>query len=131
MEPSYTHAGGVVIKFEGEDRSYLIVRSSTNPKHWVFPKGHIDPGESAESAALREVREEAGVQAEILSALGAVEFTRADETIRVLYFAMRYESSVEADEDRAIKWCSYQEAMETLSFDDSRKILEKAHAIIA
>jgi len=130
-EVSYTHGGGVVVRFEGKYPKYLLVRSSTNPTHWVFPKGHIKPGESPETAALREVREEAGVKAEIVSTLGESEFTREVENVRVLYFVMRYKArGKEAAEDREVKWCSYEEAAATLSFDDARKLLEKANTIL-
>lgn len=119
------------MRFEGKYRKYLLVRSSTDPTHWIFPKGHIKPGESPEMAALREVREEAGVKADILSTLGESEFNRDVENVRVLYFAMRYKASGQADEDREVKWCSYKEAAATLSFDDARQVLEKANAILS
>ncbi len=124
---SYTHAGGIVMGSEGEVRQYLLVQSSTDPSHWVFPKGHIEPGESPETAALREVREEAGVEAEILSVLGESKFTREAENVHVLYFAMGYIGPVQAKEKREVKWCSYEEADATVSFDDEQKLLSKAN----
>src|SRR5690625_2968385 len=51
-------AGGVIFNGEG---NVLVIRRVNGP--WVFPKGHIDPGETALEAALREVEEEAGVVA--------------------------------------------------------------------
>lgn len=51
-------AGGVVFRPDG---AVLVLRHLEGS--WVFPKGHIDPGEDALGAALREVKEEAGVQA--------------------------------------------------------------------
>jgi 8-oxo-dGTP pyrophosphatase MutT (NUDIX family) len=123
---AYTHAGGVVIRREGKTSTYLLVRSSMDPRHWVFPKGHIEPGESPEMAALREVREEAGVRAEIISELGDSEFTRDSEQIRIIYFAMRYRAPDEHNEGRDIKWCDYDEAIKTISFEDARLLLEKA-----
>jgi|FLYL01.1.fsa_nt_gi diadenosine hexaphosphate hydrolase (ATP-forming) len=54
-----TGAGGIVFSARGH---VLVLRHQSGA--WVFPKGHIDPGESALEAALREVEEEAGVQAE-------------------------------------------------------------------
>jgi 8-oxo-dGTP pyrophosphatase MutT (NUDIX family) len=106
------------------------VRSNTDPSRWIFPKGHIKPGESPEMAALREVREETGIKAEIISTLGGSNFTKERETVRVLYFVMRYQESGYAHEDREVKWCSYEEADATLSFDDAREILKKANEIL-
>jgi 8-oxo-dGTP pyrophosphatase MutT (NUDIX family) len=57
-----THAGGIVFQETEEERLYLLVRPRLSGNEWVFPKGHIEPGESPEQAALREVREEAGVE---------------------------------------------------------------------
>jgi 8-oxo-dGTP pyrophosphatase MutT (NUDIX family) len=130
IKASYTHAGGIVISLEGKYRKYLLVQSSTDPSHWVFPKGHIEPGESPETAALREVREEAGVEAEILSILGESKFTRETERVHVRYFAMGYIGPAQAKEDREVKWCSYEEADVTLSFDNARKLLRKANTIL-
>ena len=120
----YTHAGGIVSRLDGNNPDYLIVRSSTDKTHWVFPKGHIEPGESSETTALREVREEAGVKAEILSRLGESEFIKGEENVKVLYFLMRYTGSELSDEDREIMWCSYEETTKKLSFEDARKLLQ-------
>lgn len=127
-ESLYTHAGGIVIRFEDKRPQYLLVRSSTDPSCWIFPKGHIKPGESPEMAALREVREETGIIAEILSILCESNFAKETERVRVLYFVMRYRESGDALEDREVKWCGYEEAIATLSFDDAREVLRKANA---
>ena len=129
-ELSCTHAGGIVVKLEDKYLKYLLVRSSTDPSHWIFPKGHIKPGESPETAALREVCEEAGIKAEIISTLGESEFTKELEKVRVVYFAMRYRASGYSHEDREVKWCSYEEAAVTLSFEDAREVLKTAKEIL-
>ena len=58
-----SHAGGIVFRVIGDVPEFLIVTSRSNPEHWVLPKGHIEPGESPRSAAVREVLEETGVEA--------------------------------------------------------------------
>ena len=67
-------AGGVVFNAQGEA---LILRHKNGT--WVFPKGHIDPGESALEAALREVEEEAGVEARALNGLSELTHYRNDK----------------------------------------------------
>lgn len=129
IKNSYTHAGGTVIKFEDQTRKYLIVQSSTNPNHWVFPKGHIKPGETPEAAARREVHEESGIKAKILTALGATKFNKETGTVIVIYFLMEYQSQDDAHEDREFRWCSFEEATQALSFNDTREILKKANFI--
>ena len=123
---TYTHAGGVVIKFEGQTRKYLIVQSSTNPNHWVLPKGHIKSDETPDEAAIREVQEESGIKGKILSQLGKSKFRKESETVRVIYFLMIYQSQEEAVEERRFRWCNFEEAFQTLSFNDAREILKKA-----
>ncbi len=106
---------------------YLIVRAKQNPKHWVFPKGHIEAGETLQEAGLREVREEAGTDAEIVSPLRTRSFESSKGPIRVAYFLMRYRGEVEPAELRDRVWCSYDEARERLSSHDAREILRLAH----
>ena len=60
-----THAGGIVLRGARGAREVLLVRPLARPEApWVLPKGHIEPGEDAEAAALREVREESGIVVE-------------------------------------------------------------------
>ena len=125
----YTHAGGIVSRREDGARSYLLVRSSRDASHWVLPKGHIDAGESAEDAARREVREEAGVEAEIVARAGSDTYTQDGEEIRTLYFAMRFETTCPADEDREVRWLRYADACATISFEGARRLIERAHRI--
>lgn len=129
IKNSYTHAGGIVLKFEDQTYKYLIVQSSTNPYHWVFPKGHIKPGESPEVAAIREVHEESGIIAKILFELGESKFNKGTETVRVLYFLMEFQSQDDAHENREFRWDSFEEAIQALSFNDARSILRKAYLI--
>lgn len=128
--PEFSHAGGVVARSDGSGHRFLLVQSRRNPSHWVLPKGHIDPGETAEEAAVREVREEAGVVGEIVSELGVDSYSLpgslAEEDVRVLYFLMRFAGEVPADEDRALRWLGLEEARCTLSFDRSRALVQKA-----
>ena len=117
------------MRLEGGERRYLVVTASRNRSHWVLPKGHIDPGESDAQAALREVREESGVEAEIVQPVGVEEYERRGEKIRARYFAMRFLAAGPAEEDREIRWLCYEEAMRTLTFERARKLIESAQEI--
>lgn len=59
-------AGGIVFNNQGQ---VLVTQHSSN-KHWSFPKGHIEKGQSSKEAALREVKEEVGIEAEIIGKVG-------------------------------------------------------------
>ena len=117
-----THAGGVVFRMSPEGRAYLLVRARKVPGAWVFPKGHIEPGESARQAAIREVLEEAGVAASIVAPLGRV----ALGAERTEMFLMACESSRGARGERDCAWLGLRQASAALAFDESRALLERA-----
>jgi 8-oxo-dGTP pyrophosphatase MutT (NUDIX family) len=126
--PIVAQAGGIVLREDPDAARFLIVRARRNPEHWIFPKGIVEPGETAEAAAIREVREEAGVAATPLAPLGAVEYADRARTVRVEYFLLRHQREVEADEPRETRWCRLDDALALLTFSSSRDILRAAHA---
>jgi 8-oxo-dGTP diphosphatase len=67
-----TSAGGVAYRRVGDDFEVAIV-SVGDPERWQLPKGIVDPGETPEVTALREVREEAGIEATLVAPLDTVE----------------------------------------------------------
>ena len=85
---SLTHAGCVVFRDDEEKIQYLIATSSTG-EHWILPQGHIDPGETPEVAALRELEEETGVVGEIIRPLSIQEFDKGNEKVVVQYYLVR------------------------------------------
>jgi len=85
-----THAGGIVFRRSRRSVSYLLVRANKPKDAWVFPKGHIESGEDAEKAALREVHEEAGIVATIVSFIGRLEY----DAHYTEMFLMRFRRSV-------------------------------------
>ena len=119
-----SHAGGVVVRLDGDAPRYLLVRARRDPTQWVFPKGHIEPGETAAEAAAREVREEGGVRARVLAPLAEIAMAEG----HLLLFLMRYEGEAEAEERREVVWCTHEDAGRRLAFADSRDALARAHA---
>ncbi|HEX3007850.1 MAG TPA: NUDIX domain-containing protein, partial [Bacteroidales bacterium] len=79
-----THAGSVTYRQTKSETLYLII-SSSDGAHWVLPKGHIDPNESSEDAALRELREEAGIIGKIVDKLPIQYFEIPQEKLAVQY----------------------------------------------
>jgi len=123
VEP--THAGGVVYQ-EGTPPLYLVVRPRRRRDEWVLPKGHIEPGESAEEAAVREVREETGVEAELVTPLGSESFDAPGGEVTVRWFLMRRLRSAPAAEDRDRLWLPFAEAQRHLTFANTRRLLDDA-----
>jgi 8-oxo-dGTP pyrophosphatase MutT (NUDIX family) len=108
----------------------LIVRAKKNPDDLIFPKGHIEPGESPEEAAVRELREEGGIEGEVVSHAGPSEYRSNGKTIHVEYFLCSYVKTVGTDEPRSPRWCSVDEALNLLTYEDVRGLLRAAVPII-
>ena len=113
----------------GGEREYLLVEARRRRGEWVLPKGHIEPGETPEAAAVREVQEEAGVRAEAVSRAAESEYAVGGQTVRVIFFFMRYQGEAGRHEDRARTWRRYEDALRLLRFDDTRRVLMQAHAL--
>jgi 8-oxo-dGTP diphosphatase len=118
-----THAGGLVLR----DGRVLLVRAKPAPHDWVLPKGHIEHGETAPEAAVREVREEAGVEATAGREVGVLEFESPKSgRVRSVYFLMQYVRDVPAEDDREIRWCEIDDAIELIRFENARELIRKA-----
>ena len=132
--PSEFSAGGVVMN---ADREVIVIvptrRAADGSRVLALPKGHPDGRESPLQAALREVREEAGVQAEVVETLGEVRYwyQRGGRRIAkvVEFFLLRYVSGDVADHDHEVeqaRWVPAAEAAETLTFAGERDMVRRA-----
>jgi 8-oxo-dGTP pyrophosphatase MutT (NUDIX family) len=119
-----THAGGIIFRYEGELTLYLVI-SSSDGTSWVLPKGHIKPGEKPEETALREVKEETGIIGEIVTKLSTEYFEKENEKVYSQYFLIREIKRTNSEENRKIRWVDEQDAIQLLSFEDTRKILQE------
>jgi 8-oxo-dGTP pyrophosphatase MutT (NUDIX family) len=125
----FSHAGGVVVRTVDGEREYLLVEASRRRGLWVLPKGHIEPGETEEAAAVREVQEEAGVRAAIVERAGEIEYAVDGRPVRIIFFLMQYQGEAGPPEERARSWCRYADALNLVHFDDTRRVLMQAHAV--
>ncbi len=132
-------AGGIVLRQSQDKLSWkvLLIKNAAlrDPKkaYWGFPKGHIDKGEKSDTAALREIKEETGIEAEIVKKLGDSQyiFTRNGEKIfkLVVYYLLKYKSGEIQPQELEVlevKWFEPAEAMELLSFKKDKEFLVKA-----
>ena len=122
-----THAGAITYRNENGSIMFLVVASSTGA-HWVLPKGHIETGETAAEAALRELREEAGIVGEIVKPLSLQRFDQKGEQVVAQYFLVRAVGTCPAMEQRARRWQEADAALALLSFEDARRALEEGVA---
>ena len=105
----------------------LLVRAKRDPSKWIFPKGHIEPGESARAAALRETREEAGVKGKAIGRIGEPdEFKWAGQWYRVRYFLIRMTSETDETDGREKGWFRFDKALKRVSFKSARALLRQA-----
>lgn len=122
MAEPITHSGTVVFRRNDKQIRYLVV-SSSDGANWVLPKGHIDPGETAEGAALRELAEEAGVLGAIVTQLSARQFEKRGKQAVVQYFLVREAGSTTPTEKRVVRWEDEATALQLLTFEEARKAL--------
>jgi 8-oxo-dGTP pyrophosphatase MutT (NUDIX family) len=129
VNPEWTHAGGLVYRERGGALDVLLVRARPKPHNWVFPKGHIERGESPHECARREVREEAGVDAEPLEYLVEDRFTNPrGHDVRLALFLMKYVGDVPAEEDRERRWFRIPDALKAIRFESGRAAIRGAES---
>ena len=122
-------AGAVVVRLDGAAPQFLLVRAKRDPRVWIFPKGHVEEGETAEETALREAEEEAGVLGRILAPLGALEFESVGRPLHVEYFLVELLGDAEWSEGRPFVWGTYEETLVRLEFPSARDLLTKANLV--
>jgi 8-oxo-dGTP pyrophosphatase MutT (NUDIX family) len=135
-------SGGVVYKKEGKKILWLVTKSSASdlyPKSvWRLPKGWIDEDESAEEAALREVKEEGGVEAKVIKKIETVKyfFTTPDKgkTLKfVTFYLMEWVKNLSegfGEETSEIAWLPFDQAVKRLAYSGEKQILKKAKELL-
>jgi 8-oxo-dGTP pyrophosphatase MutT (NUDIX family) len=104
----------------------LLVKAKRNPQCWIFPKGHIEAGETAREAALRETREEAGADGQVIDHIAAMHYESARGTIEVEYYLVAWTRDVTSGEQRERRWCTVNEAHGLLEFEGAKELLSQA-----
>lgn len=123
-------AGGVIL----EDGKVLLIqmRNLQGEAVWTFPKGHLDPGETAEQAALREVLEETGWACEIISRLHTAHYSFSrgglpvDKDVKWFLVKRTGGDGIPRTPDEVLqmKWATLAEAGNTLSYPSDLKMLD-------
>lgn len=133
-------AGGVVYRTVDSGVEIVIVEMVPEMR-WQLPKGIIDEGETKEQAALREVREESGIDANLITLIDTIEYwffaDRNGKRTRyhkfVHFYLMSYGSGDVADHDDEVaeaRWVSVEEALRMLEFKSERDVVRKAHEMV-
>lgn len=133
-------AGGVAFRDAGQGVEIAIISVGAPPR-WQLPKGIIDKGETSESAAIREVREEAGLDTAPAGLIDKVEYwyysTRDGKRIRyhkfVYFYLLGCLSGSTDDHDHEVneaRWVDIGEAIRMLAFESEKKTAAKAKEMI-
>ena len=109
------------------DGKVLLIKSTRG--HWDFPKGHIEKNETEKETALREVKEETNLDVAITSEKKYINHYITDTEIdkTVVYFIAKKiggEEKPQEGETIEVKWFEFKEALETLTFDNTKEILK-------
>jgi len=125
-----TSAGGVIVR---KADSMFEVALIFNDGLWLLPKGLVEEGEMPEEAALREVREETGLEGSLVDKIGEIGYTfqrgkrRYFKTVH-LYLLKHTGGSTEAHDSEAdeARWFPVAEALQVLAYPNEQRIVAKA-----
>ncbi len=135
-------AGGLVYR-RAKDGLYFVLIRPRGANTWALPKGHVEKDESSKEAAMREVREETGLEVACVEPLGDVSyiFSWRDQPggslvrifKRVHFFTMEHaggDPSPQVAEIDEVAWFPAEEARERATYKDERSLIEKAISIL-
>jgi len=128
-------AGGVIYRKNGGKIEIALIHVRNR---WGLPKGHVEEGESIETTALREVREETGLEGKVVRKLGDIRYAYRDKTKtgepvriykRVYFFLLRYTKGEVQAQDHEVdetRWFPIEEAIQNLKFATERTMVHRA-----
>lgn len=126
--------GAVIFHGNGEARKFLLIKNNRSV-NWGYPKGHIEPGETKEEAALREVKEETGLDIEIINGFSAVSSYSIHGRIEkeVIIFVGKAKTDdllLQEEEIERGQWFKYRDALRKLRFENDKSILRRVYRFL-
>ena len=142
-------AGGVVFRYCGAQLQVCLIRRARfrsglrerpgTDSVWGLPKGHAEPAEQLAATALREVKEETGLVAQLLKPVTTIRYwfrEPGDPSLHaktVHFFLMRAQRGRLEDHDREVieaRWMSWAAAMDAVAYENERQVLRLARQLI-
>ena len=135
MKMMFEKSCGAIVYRKHHGNIELLLIQNQNCGHWSFPKGHVESGETEAETAIREIKEETGIDVILdTSFRRVVTYAPRKETTKdVIYFlakATTYDYVPNEDEIARIKWVEINHAEEILSYDNIRQLVTQAKPII-
>lgn len=132
---SYEKSCGAVVFRKYHGNIELLLIKHVVGGHWSFPKGHVEPGETEEQTALREIKEETGIDVELNTFFREVVSysPKRDTTKDVIYFlgkAKTFQYTPQEEEIAQIKWVEINLAHSFLTYDNDKQLVNKAKPMI-
>jgi len=134
--PIEKSAGAVVFRQENNTIKYLLIKYESG--HWEFPRGMIEKGERLEDTARREIKEETGIE-DVNFIEGFKEWIKfffkhdGQNIMKIATFLLAETKTKEIKlsyEHQDYVWLEYKEALEKLTYDNSKEVLKKAHQFL-
>jgi 8-oxo-dGTP diphosphatase len=133
-----TSSGGVVFREKNREVEVALI-SVRNGSIWTLPKGVVERGEDRKKTAIREVKEETGLEGEIVAELGSISYwyymkgenTKYHKT--VYYYLMEYRGGSTEEHDREVeevRWYPIEEALSKVKYKGDRVVLKRAREIL-
>ncbi|MGN1313210.1 MAG: NUDIX hydrolase [Candidatus Nanosyncoccaceae bacterium] len=125
-------AGGIVFRMTPDQRDIEILLIQDSKDRWTIPKGHIEPGETAKQAAVREIGEESGIKnVDVLAWLGKIHFKyrRLEKLVLMttqVYLVQSLDNSEHPTKEKwmnGIRWFSFADALDAIEYADIEKLM--------
>ncbi|MEG0614305.1 MAG: NUDIX domain-containing protein [Oscillospiraceae bacterium] len=126
---------GAIVYRKSHGNIEILLIKHVNSGHWSFPKGHVEGGETETETALREIKEETGIDVIIDPSFRETVsyFPKKDTQKLVVYFIARaknFEFTPQEEEIAEIRWVDVGHATTVLTYENDKTIVNKAkHAI--
>ncbi len=122
---------GALVFYLKENKEQILLIKHSNSGHWSFPKGHVEAGETEVETAVREIKEETGVDANIDTRFReVVTYSPKKDVIKdVIYFfatADNYYTERQEEEVSEVMWVDINKAIKYVSYKNDKQLVNKA-----
>lgn len=131
----YEKSCGAIIFYKTKQNTKILLVKNNNGRYWSFPKGHIEEGETEQETAVREIKEETGLDVTLTKGFREISEYCPFGKIRkrvVFFLARAFTDNVKIQEEEIASyiWVDLQQARKMCTYDNDLRIIEKAELTI-